>query len=313
MVSKVIHKFLLVAAFNNCRNKQTTTFKTINQELIMKKITGAGAIACMLFASGAQAAITNIDGQAGGGLVPWALLSSGPTVAVTHLGTPKLNINSLAVNTSFANMTEVSYARNMLSITGSTLPASADTVNVDNFGLKVKLNDMSDSMPQFALGLVYKNTSGNLYDNALKAAGINKSGTDVYAAASKIVNIGGKNVLLNGVLRASKANQMGLLGSTGGTTAGSKNSYSIKPELSVEVFAADNVIVGAEYRAQPSNGVVATDGTLHQNAAYDFHIVYVANKNFTLTAAYTNLGQVAPGYTGSNKQDGMLLQGQVNF
>ena len=36
----------------------------------MKKVTGAGAIACMLFASGAQAAITNIDGQAGGGLVP---------------------------------------------------------------------------------------------------------------------------------------------------------------------------------------------------------------------------------------------------
>lgn len=279
----------------------------------MKKVTGVGAIACMLFATGAQAAITNIDGQAGGGLVPWALLSSGPTVAITHLGTPNLSINSVAVNTSFANMVEVSYAHNMLSVTGSTLPAYANIDNVDNLGLKVKLNDMGDSMPQFALGLVYKQASGNLADFLKTAAGIDKSGTDVYAAASKIVNIGGKTVLLNGVLRASKANQLGLLGFGGGTTVGAKTGYSVKPELSVEVFAAENVIVGAEYRAQPSNGVTGTEGIVHQNAAYDFHIVYVANKNFTLTAAYTNLGQVAPAFTGSNKQNGMLLQGQVNF
>lgn len=279
----------------------------------MKKVTGVGAIACMLFATGAQAAITNIDGQAGGGLVPWALLSSGPTVAITHLGTPNLSINSVAVNTSFANMVEVSYAHNMLNVTGSTLPAYANIDNVDNLGLKVKLNDMGDSMPQFALGLVYKQASGNLADFLKTAAGIDKSGTDVYAAASKIVNIGGKTVLLNGVLRASKANQLGLLGFGGGTTVGAKTGYSVKPELSVEVFAAENVIVGAEYRAQPSNGVTGTEGIVHQNAAYDFHIVYVANKNFTLTAAYTNLGQVAPAFTGSNKQNGMLLQGQVNF
>jgi len=161
---------------------------------------------------------------------------------------------------------------------------------------------------------VYKNAGGNL-GNLLNtpAFGISKSSTDVYAAASKIVNVGGKNVLLNGVLRASKANQLGLLGFGGGTAVGAKTGYSVVPELSVEVFAADNVIVGAEYRAQPNNGVTATDGVLHQNAAYDLHIVYVANKNFTLTAAYTNLGQVAPAFTGSNKQNGMLLQGQVNF
>lgn len=285
----------------------------------MKKVTGAGAIACMLFASGAQAAITNIDGQAGGGLVPWALLSSGPTVAITHLGTQNLGINSVAVNTSFANRVEVSYARNMLSVSGTNATAlgglvgASNTNNVDNLGMKVKLNDMSDSMPQFALGLVYKRASGSLPDLLNSAFGINKTATDVYGAATKIVNVGGKTVLLNGVVRASKANQMGLLGFGGGTTLGAKTGYSVKPELSVEVFAAENVIVGAEYRAQPSNGVAGTDGVLRQNAAYDLHVVYVANKNFTLTAAYTNLGQVAPGATNSNKQNGMLLQAQVNF
>ncbi len=280
----------------------------------MKKITGVGAVVCMLFAAGAQAAITNIDGQAGGGLVPWALLSSGPTVAMTHLGTQNLGINSLAVNTSFANMVEVSYARNMLGVTGTALGGNNTDV-VDNFGLKVKLNDMSDSMPQFALCLVNKRASGNLIDNVVSKApyGVNTSSTDVYGAASKIVNIGGKNVLLNGVLRATKADQLGLLGFGGGTTAGASSGYKIEPEVSAEIFAADNVIFGAEYRKQPNYAVAGTNGVLYQGSAYDFNIVYVANKNFTLTAAYVNLGQVAPALTNATRQNGMFLQGQVNF
>lgn len=280
----------------------------------MKKISGAGLIACMLFASGAQAAITDVDGQAGGGLVPWALLSSGPTVAISHLNTQNLGVNIIAANTSFANRVEVSYAHSMLDVTGSTL-GSNNIDAVDNIGLKVKLNDMGDAMPQFALGLVYKKASGNLPDNVLTPAlGIDSSSTDVYAAATKIVNLGGKNVLLNGVLRATKANQMGLLGFGGGSTAGAKTGYSIEPEVSAELFAADNVVIGAEYRAQPSNSVAATDGVLHQNAAYDLNVVYVANKNLTLTAAYVGLGQVAPGVTGSsNNQNGMFLQAQVSF
>jgi len=280
----------------------------------MKKVSGAGIIACMLFASGAQAAITDVDGQAGGGLVPWALLSSGPTVAISHLSTQNLGVNILAANTSFANRVEVSYAHSMLDVTGSAL-GNNNIDAVDNFGLKVKLNDMGDSMPQFALGMVYKKASGNLVDNVLttSAYGIDSSSTDVYGAASKIVNVGGKNVLLNGVLRATKANQMGLLGFGGGSTAGAKTGYSLEPEVSVEMFAADNVVFGAEYRAQPNNSVAATNAVLHQNSAYDLNVVYVANKNLTLTAAYANLGQVAPGLVGSNKQNGMFVQAQVSF
>jgi Protein of unknown function (DUF3034) len=282
----------------------------------IKKMAGLSAAACMLFASGAQAAITDVEGQAGGGLVPWALLSSGPTIALSHLTTPDLNVNTIGINTSFSNMVEVSYGRAMLNDgggVGSAALAGQNTDAVDNLGVKVKLNDMSDTMPQFAVGLVYKNTSGPLMDFLNTNLGIKKTGTDVYGAVSKIVNIGGKNVLLNGVLRASKANEMGLLGFEGGTTAGAKTSYSIKPEISAELFASSNVIFGAEYRAQPSNGVTATDPVIHQNSAYDFNVVYVASKNITLTAAYVSLGQVAPAVNGSNRQDGMFVQAQVNF
>ncbi len=283
--------------------------------MVSKAIYKFSLVAGVLGASfAAQAAVTNIDGQAGGGLVPWALLSSGPTLAITHLGTQNLAVDSLAFNTSFANRVEVSYARNMLDVTGTALGNLNNHANVDNIGLKVRLNDMGDMMPQFAIGLVNKRASGTLVNNvvATPGSGISTSATDVYGAASKIVSIGGKTVLLNGVLRASKANQLGFLGFGGGNAAGAKTGYSIKPELSAEVFAAENVIVGVEYRAQPSNGA-ANDTVLYQNSAYDLHIVYVANKNFTLTAAYTNLGQVAPAVSGGNKQNGMLVQGQVNF
>ncbi len=284
----------------------------------MKKIS---ILAAMLTTSfGAQATVANIDGQAGGGLVPWALLSSGPTVAYTHIGTQNLDINSLAINTSFSNRVEVSYAHNMLNDSAPVLNAGGalvgnNTDNVDNFGIKVKLNDMSDSMPQFALGAVYKKASGNLASTLNTALGVNTSSTDVYGAVSKIVNMAGKNVLLNGVLRATKANALGLLDFGGGNTAGASTGYKIEPELSAEIFAASNVVVGAEYRRQPNYAMAGTAQAtyLSQNSAYDFHVVYVANSNFSLTAAYVNLGTVAPVANGYTRQNGMFLQGQVNF
>ena len=281
----------------------------------MKKLTGMGAVACMLATTGAHA-VTNIDGQNGGGLVPWALLSSGPTVAITHIGTQNLDINSLAVNTSFANRVEVSYAHNMLNDNAAALTATnSNTDNVDNFGIKVKLNDMGDTMPQFALGAVYKKASGNLANTLNTALGVNTSSTDMYGVASKIVNMGGTNVLLNGVLRATKGNALGLLGFGGGNTAGASTGYKIEPELSAEVFAASNVVFGAEYRRQPNYAVAGTAQStyLNQNSMYDFHVAYIASKNFTLTAAYVNLGTIAQVANGQTRQNGMFLQGQVSF
>lgn len=280
----------------------------------MKKIHKLSMVAALVSASfGAQAAITNIDGQAGGGLVPWALLSSGTlNVAITNLATPNLNVNSVAINTSFANRVEVSVAHNMLGIGGMSNPS-----NVDNYGIKVKLNDMGDAMPQFAIGAVYKHASGTLVDalaskTGALGLGVSTSSTDLYVTASKIVNMG-KTVLFNVAVRGSKANELGFLGFGGGNATGAKTGYSVLPEVSAEIFAAENVILGAEYRAQADNSVAATAGALHTNAAYDLHIVYVANKNLALTAAYTNLGVVAPGVLGSGKQNGLLVQGQVSF
>lgn len=280
----------------------------------MSKVFKVSVVAALVSASfGAQAAVTEIDGQAGGGLVPWALLADRPSVAVTSLNTQNLGVNSVAVNGGIANRVELSYARTSVNIIGTALGNASNLANVDNYGVKVKLNDMG-TLPQFAVGVVNKQASGTLLDGTVVPALNNtKSGTDVYVAATKVVNIVGTNVLLNGVIRASKANQLGVLGFGGGNAAGAKTGYSYKPEVSAEIFAAENVIIGAEYRAEPSNGVTATDGVLHQNSAYDLNVVYVANKNLALTAAYVNLGQVAPALAGSNRQAGMYLQAQVTF
>lgn len=280
----------------------------------MSKVFKVATVAVLVSASlGAQAAVTNIDGQAGGGLVPWALLADKPSVAITGLNTQNLGLTSVAVNGGIANRVELSYARTSVNVVGTAVGNTANLANVDNFGLKVKLNDMGD-LPQFAVGVVNKRASGSLLDSTVvPLVNDSKSGTDVYVAATKVVKFGDTSVLLNGVIRASKANQLGVLGFGGGNAAGAKTGYSYKPELSAEIFASENVLIGAEYRAQPSNGVVATDGVLHQNAAYDLNIVYVASKSLALTAAYVNLGQVAPALAGSNRQAGLYLQAQATF
>ena len=121
--------------------------------------------------------------------------------------------------------------------------------------------------------------------------------------------------MLNGTLRATKANQFGLLGFGGGTLK-ADNKYKIEPEVSAGVFLAENVVLGAEYRAKPNNISSAAFG-IQEGGAWDLFMAYFVNKNMAITAAYANLGQVGPSRsavsTMAAKQDGTYLQLQVNF
>ena len=281
----------------------------------------AGVLAVSFGANQAQAVPTNIEGSAGGGLVPMALMHpQGPLVSFTNLTTQDFGIQSIAIGGTIADRAEVS-----LGHLRTTLPASYagfygtdNRITVNTLGLKVKVLDMSDSAPQVAIGLQHKSSSGALL-NTLKAAGAisGTSGTDAYVAATKVVTMGGKGVVLNGVLRATKANQMGILGFGGGTAAGGKTSYSVKPEVSAGVFLADNVILGGEYRAKPNNISSAAAGLgIEEEGAYSLFMAYIPNKNMAITVAYVNLGQVGASQAavaGTAKQDGMYLQLQANF
>lgn len=277
------------------------------------------AILGLTFTAGAQAAVTQVEGSAGGGIVPWAMLHpQGPLVSYTNVHTSDFIIQSVAVGGAIADRLELSLAQQI--VNAATV---GNALNLDNritqntFGAKLKLLDMGKDnvVPQVAIGVQAKHASGAILD-ALQSLGAisNTSGTDWYAAATKVITLGGKNVLLNGTLRATKANQMGLLGFGGGVAG--NNGYRIKPEISAGVFVAENAVLGFEYRAKPNNISPAFAG-IREDAAYDIFMAYFINKNMALTAAYANLGQVGASRamvpTMSNRQDGLYLQLQANF
>lgn len=280
----------------------------------------ASVLAVSFGANQAQAVPTNVEGSAGGGLVPMALMHpQGPLFSYTNLTTQDFGIQSVAIGGAISDRAEVSFGHLMTTVPASYAAFYTDNrVTVNTLGLKVKVLDMSDSAPQVVVGLQAKSSSGSLLDTLQAAGAISgKSGTDVYAAATKVVTIGGKGVVLNGVLRATKANQMGILGFGGGTAAGGKTGYSLNPELSAGVFLADNVILGGEYRVKPNNisSTVAGLG-VKEDGAYSLCMVYIVNKNMAITAAYVNLGQVGASkaaVAGAARQDGMYLQLQSNF
>ncbi|VAW34474.1 Hypothetical protein in Cyanoglobin locus [hydrothermal vent metagenome] len=259
-----------------------------------------------LVATGSQAAVTQLEGQAGGGIVPWALLSGGtPTASMTWVDTGDYTLSSLAVQGTLFKRVELSYAR----LTFDTGHVGLGQVNVDAFGAKIKVCDMAAGFqPAVALGVLYKKT--DLDDGVLNALGADDSGTDFYVAAAKVFPVAGKNVLLNVTIRATKANQIGILG-FGGTD---DDNYSVQAEGSLGVFLNKQTVLGVEYRMKPDNikGVEEDDWA-------DIFIAYFPNKNMSIVAAYADLGDIVKatdlGQTGDAGKDqrGLYLQIQANF
>jgi len=292
-------------------------------------LTVAMASCCL---TGAQAAVTQVEGQAGGGIVPWALLSAGtPTASFTWVDTGDYTLSTVALQAGIANWVELSYARITFdtgrhpSHDGIILdPDRAATfdptndpggewllgkVDVDVIGAKIRLLEMSDSMPAVALGIQYKET--NVTETFLNAMGAEDSGIDFYLAATKVIPIGERKLLLNGTVRATKANQIGILG----FESKSEDSYEAEFETSIGVFLNDQTVVGLEYRMKPDN----IDG-LREDDWGDLFFAYFPTKNMAIVAAYAEFGDIAGaghGAKGGNNfgldQRGLYLQVQGNF
>jgi hypothetical protein len=112
------------------------------------------------------------------------------------------------------------------------------------------------------------------------------TGVDFYASVTKVWlgAVFGRNLLLNGTLRGTKANQLGLLGFGGDLN----DNYQLMPEVSAAVFINDHVAVGAEYRRKPNN--------LSAFPEDDFKDVFIAwfpLKRLSITGAWLGLGQIA--------------------
>lgn len=277
--------------------------------------------------------VSSIDGAAGGGLTPWAVIGSnatdgeiGVSANVTAAKTQDYGLKTYGVAVGIKNRVELSLARqdfdaspaialNGIAPFGVT---PGQHINMDIVGVKVRVAgdailDSDSLMPQIAVGLEYKSVKPGSIGSVLNFLGTKTSGTDVYVSATKLFLA--QSLLVNGTLRYTNANQNGLLGF--GSGAPGKNGRSLQPEVSVAYLLTKNVAIGAEYRAKPNNlealgRAAGLGGGLQEQAWKDVFVAWAPNKNVSLTLAYVDLGRIIPGIT-PKKQTGVYLSGQIAF
>jgi hypothetical protein len=199
---------------------------------------------------------------------------------------------------------ELSFADQTLdaSTLGTALADPGLSLRQQVFGVKVRVlgDPVYGAAPEVSFGVQYKHDIDFSIPQAVGAK--HDSGTDFYVAATKVIVDGffGRDLLLNGTLRATKANQMGLLG-----FGGDKNdSYRIEPEASVGILLDEKTAVGLEYRKKPDNLSFAKEDDWA-----DAFIAYFPSKSVALIAAYASLGDVAT----IQHQRGLYLSVQATF
>ena len=105
--------------------------------------------------------------------------------------------------------------------------------------------------------------------------------------------IAGYNAVWNVTARATKANEMGLLG-YGGVN---NDSYEIMLEASAGILFSRHFAIGVEYRQKPDNLGLGEDDWK------DFFVTYIPSKDFSITLAWADLGTIAA----VDDQDGLYL------
>ena len=256
--------------------------------------------------------VSSIDGAAGGGLTPWALTGShasageiGATAFVTRAKTQDYALTTYGATVSVFDRVEFSIARQDFDA-GVVVPDT--TLKLDIAGVKVKLAgdavlDSDRWMPQIAAGVEFKRIApGAAVGGVLDSVAARRNGVDLYVSATKLFLAQG--VLVNGTLRATKANQNGLLG------FGSADSdrYHFEPEVSVAYLLRKNLAIGAEYRRKPDNLAFA-GAAFREDDWKDVFIAWAPNKNVSVTAAYVDLGNIV----GHERQSGAYLSLQLGF
>lgn len=245
----------------------------------------------------ATGGVSQVEGAGGGGITPWALIggygtrdSWGANAHYTRLSTRDYRLDSYGVAVGVADRLELTLARQRFQ--GSLAPLNLLDIRQDIVGVKVKVAGdavygQDSPMPQVALGVLYKRHRGVDGLGALGVSNVKQLGArddhgyDYYVAATKILFE--QSLLLNGTLRATRANQMGLLG-FGGDQG---DSLRLMPEVSAAYLVNRKLALGAEYRRKPRNL-----GVDNEKAYYDVFVAWFPSKNLSLTAAYVELGDI---------------------
>jgi Protein of unknown function (DUF3034) len=273
--------------------------------------------------------VSSVDGTAGGGLTPWAVIGSnasqtevGVTAHITRVNTTDYGLTTYGATVGVLDRFELSASRQDFAtgVTGTLLGLPGLHLKQNILAAKLKLAgdavlDSDTWMPQIAAGVEFKSLDAGGLAPTLKTLGAKTEGTDIYVSATKLFLAQG--VLVNATLRATKANQNGLLG-FGATLGGANNSYRLQPEISVAKLLSKNLALGAEYRKMTNHlevaGAAAGLGdALRAQDWKDIFIAWAPGKNLSLTLAYVDLGTIVPGFTNKRRQTGGYLSAQAAF
>ncbi len=259
----------------------------------------------------ATGGVSAIEGEGGGGLAAWALITGygtrdgvGLNVHETYVGLPDYQLLAPGISIGLFDRLELSYAWQAFDTeaTGAALGLGQGfTFHQNIYGAKLKLigdavYDQDTWLPQIAIGVQHKENDRGAVISAVGGKGA--VGTDFYLAASKLLLA--QSVLLNATLRATKANQFGILGFGGDK----HNDYSAQFEGSVAYLISRDFVLGGEVRSKPSNLGVAKEGT-----AFDIFAAYFLNKNLSATLGYADLGNIVL----HNHQAGLYISLQAGL
>ena len=248
---------------------------------------------------------TMIEGTAGGGVVPWATLAGyadeselGGTAWATGVVPQDFSLYAFGAAVSLNNRFEFSASRQTLDVDSVV---SGEKLEQNIVGIKTRLyGDLIYSRaPQISLGLLYK--QNDTFDIPDSIGARDDSGVDFYLAASKLWldSVFHRSVFFNATLRATKANQTGLLGFGGDLN----DKHELVGEFSAGVFINRRWVIGAEYRQKPDN--------LSSFEEDDWQVAFVGwfpNKRVAVVAAWAGLGSIA----GFDNQNSAYLSFQLS-
>jgi hypothetical protein len=248
--------------------------------------------------------------MSGGGLTPWAVIAGnetengiGVSAHATIVELKSYEFQTAGVSIGLFDRVELSYARQNFNTNeiGLALGLGGDyAFNQDVLGAKVKLGgDLvygPAPMPAIAVGVQYKKNLNGAVVRAIGAA--DDSGIDYYVSASKLFL--SHSVMAGVTVRATKANQIGILGFGGDK----RRRYSVQVEGSIAWQLSPKFAIGGEYRTKPDNLSIA-----REDDWYDGFVAYALNRHLTATVAYTDLGSIAT----VSKQRGVLFSLQASY
>lgn len=240
--------------------------------------------------------VSQVEGSAGGGLVPWAQLAGYATedeiAANAFCSQAQLNdfrLRSCGAQLNFYDRIELSVAQQNFRIN-----ALDTSIEQNIVGVKARLyGDLIYSKwPMVSLGMQYKDLKDTAIADALGAK--DTTGTDWYLAASKLHlgAVAGYNLFWNITTRRTDANEMGLLG-FGGSDQGTRLQW----EASTAIFFSRELALGIEYRQKPDNLGLKEDNWS------DIFVAWLPNKSLSITGAWLDLGTIA----GNKNQKGPYI------